>query len=68
MDELAMAIAPEEAMKGDDLMAVINDMIDQFLEEKIAEDAEAVEGAEAIEMMPMTNPSPSPDPSPIPNR
>ena len=48
MDELAMAIAPEAAMKGDDLMALINGMIDQFLEEKIAEDAEAVEGAEAI--------------------
>jgi hypothetical protein len=48
MDELAMAIAPEEALKGDELMAFINDMIDRFLEEKIAEDAEAIEDTEAV--------------------
>ena len=48
LDELTMAIAPEEAMNGDDLMKVINDAINRFFEAEIAEDAEASEGAEAL--------------------
>ena len=47
LDELTMAIAPEAAMNGDDLMKVINDEINRFFEKKTAENAGASEGAEA---------------------
>jgi len=42
-----MAIAPEAAMNGDDLMKVINDEINRFFEKKTAENAGASESAEA---------------------
>ena len=48
MDELTMAIAPDEAMNGDDLMKVINDSINRFFEAEIAENAETAEDTEVI--------------------
>ena len=48
LDELVMAIAPEAAKNGDDLMKVVNDRVARILEAQRAGNAEAAEAAEAI--------------------